>query len=651
MRILATIGKLGVVTAVAGACCLPAWPASASQVSPMMADSGRGLAGPTVIPPQAQAIVSAAERWVTSPVTPYCWGGGNDQGPTHGDGEAAGHYSGPKGKSGCYPAAVKGFDCSGLVKYAIYQALHISLYHSAQDQAEGITDSGPNVHPTIVPVADLEPGDVVVFGTSKTTIAHDGIYVGNGQIVNAYDYKNDGDNGTNNQYWGVMKMSLSWVRGGFGFAEGVRYWSGPSAPPPSPSPTPSRSPKPKPTSGPKPKPTSTQAPRPAPSPTHRAAGSAAADDWAQQGHDPAENFDNAAETTIGASNVRRLTSAWSVRAGTGTGQPLVYRHIVYRISAQAAGNGASVLTASSLATGRVQWARSLGIGPVSTLEAAGDGEVLYETAGLSDDLVAVSAATGARLWSRADTEFTAGGSGEVLIDGPLIVSGVVNVQVLRAATGGVLWQATDGGGNGGPAAFAISHGRLIRQAWINGRLYLESLVLRTGARQWKRLAPCGRSASGANTNVAIGGQTIYLHSSCSATVKAYQLNSGARDWSVRDPGGQAEVGLATDGSSVYAIGQSRGQAVVRKYSAGRIRWQSPLRGGSGAGMTPTLANGVLYVTVAGPLSGLTATERSVAFNAATGARLWTGPVLLETGDSGFVADGHLLTGPRVFRLG
>jgi cell wall-associated NlpC family hydrolase len=170
---------------------------------------------------QAHAIVHAAETWVTNPVTPYCWGGGDDSGPTHGDGEVRSVYSGPRGQSGCYAASAVGFDCSGLVKYAIYQALGISLGHSAEDQSEGVTDSGPDVRPEIISMADLEPGDIVVFGTSRSNIRHAGIYVGNNEIVNAYDYKNDGDNGTDNEYWGVAEMPLAWVQGGFSFAEGV----------------------------------------------------------------------------------------------------------------------------------------------------------------------------------------------------------------------------------------------------------------------------------------------------------------------------------------------------------------------------------------------------------------------------------------------
>ncbi len=636
----ARLGMAAVITmAIAGFQALPA-SASPSGASAMTV-SGR----PAAPAAQAQAIVAAAERWVTSPVTPYCWGGGGDTGPTHGDGEAAGHYSGPKGKSGCYAASVKGFDCSGLVKYAIYHALGISLYHSAQDQSEGITDSGPNVHPKIIKMADIEPGDIIVFGQSKTDIGHDGIYVGNGQIVNAYDFKNDGDNGTNNEYWGVMKMTLSWVQGGFPFAEGVRYWSTTSAPSPSPSPSPTatRTPAPAPT----PTPTATAMPSPSPIPT---TSPAAADDWAQAGHDPAENFDNAAETTISTSNAGRLTKAWSVSAGLVVSQPIVYRGEVYRLAGATSGTSAGVLSAASLATGKVRWRKSVSGPGAATLYGAGDGEVLYGLAGSTDELVAVSASTGARRWSRADEAF-AGGAGEVLIDGSDIIEGAENVQVLTAATGGLIWQAADGAGDGGPASFAVSNGRLIRQARISGQLYLESRQLSTGTVQWTTKAPCGGSGASVNTNLGIGASLIFVHTSCSKTVRAYELSTGALAWKVSDPGGQAQVGLPTSGTTVYVLAATSGQPAIWAYSGGKAKWHVLLGAGTYAGSTPTLADGVLYVTVDDAVHGASVTETTTAFSAATGSALWTSPVMAETLDTPFVADAHLLIGSEVFRLG
>src|SRR5580693_205254 len=213
-------------------------PAQALPVAQPDTTASQKPAAPSAGANQGQAIASAAQAWVTNPVTPYCWGGGDDRGPTHGDGEDPAEYSGPRGKSGCYPQKTVGFDCSGLVKYAIHHALGISLYHLAQDESEGITDHGPNVKPVIVRMDALEPGDVVVFGSSRTSVTHAGIYIGHSTIVNAYDYKNAGDNGPDNEYWGVTDTPLSWSTDGFAFSEGVRYWKAPPAPGPTPTPTP-----------------------------------------------------------------------------------------------------------------------------------------------------------------------------------------------------------------------------------------------------------------------------------------------------------------------------------------------------------------------------------------------------------------------------
>jgi cell wall-associated NlpC family hydrolase len=68
-------------------------------------------------------------------------------------------------------ATPAGFDCSGFVMY-VYAQFGISLAHSVplQDAAG-----------TTISEADAQPGDVVVFNTE----AHDGIYMGNGMIMDA----------------------------------------------------------------------------------------------------------------------------------------------------------------------------------------------------------------------------------------------------------------------------------------------------------------------------------------------------------------------------------------------------------------------------------------------------------------------------------
>ncbi|HVS84071.1 MAG TPA: C40 family peptidase, partial [Gaiellaceae bacterium] len=68
-------------------------------------------------------------------------------------------------------ASTSGFDCSGLVMY-VYAQLGISLPHYTVSQWDAT-----------IPVAysDMQPGDLVFFDG----LGHVGIYIGNGQFVDA----------------------------------------------------------------------------------------------------------------------------------------------------------------------------------------------------------------------------------------------------------------------------------------------------------------------------------------------------------------------------------------------------------------------------------------------------------------------------------
>jgi cell wall-associated NlpC family hydrolase len=69
-----------------------------------------------------------------------------------------------------------GYDCSGLVQ-AAYRAAGIGLPRVAQDQF----DAGP-----VVPGdGDVEPGDLLFYGTSTGSVEHVGIYVGAGEMIDA----------------------------------------------------------------------------------------------------------------------------------------------------------------------------------------------------------------------------------------------------------------------------------------------------------------------------------------------------------------------------------------------------------------------------------------------------------------------------------
>jgi len=69
-----------------------------------------------------------------------------------------------------------GFDCSGLV-LAAYAAAGVHLPRVAQDQF----DAGP----TVLDDETVVPGDLVFFGSSSQAVDHVGIYVGDGEMIDA----------------------------------------------------------------------------------------------------------------------------------------------------------------------------------------------------------------------------------------------------------------------------------------------------------------------------------------------------------------------------------------------------------------------------------------------------------------------------------
>lgn len=69
-----------------------------------------------------------------------------------------------------------GFDCSGMVRHVVRNALGLDLPRTARDMAQ----LGKRIS-----LEDLKPGDLVFFNTMRRAFSHVGIYLGENRFVHA----------------------------------------------------------------------------------------------------------------------------------------------------------------------------------------------------------------------------------------------------------------------------------------------------------------------------------------------------------------------------------------------------------------------------------------------------------------------------------
>jgi cell wall-associated NlpC family hydrolase len=165
-------------TAAAPAPTVPAKPAG-STTTP-------STAGATAAPPSTAASPTTAPATTASPTTapattsPPTTTGGTAPIPPVNQSRAAiaiayarAQLGAPYLWGGAGPKSV-GFDCSGLVMMA-YAAAGVQFPHLAQDQYDLTTR---------VPISQLQPGDLVFYGT-PSDVYHVGLYIGGGDMIDA----------------------------------------------------------------------------------------------------------------------------------------------------------------------------------------------------------------------------------------------------------------------------------------------------------------------------------------------------------------------------------------------------------------------------------------------------------------------------------
>ena len=143
-------------------------PGGGSSPSP---GAGGGSPAPAPIPvpttagdPSGSAVQTAIDAALSQRGLDYSWGGGGKNGPSYGIPPDTGVY---------------GFDCSGLMEYAYWQA-GIAVGGTSRDQYYRFRDR-------TVARADLQPGDLVFWGNSSDyrSIYHVALYIGDGKVVQA----------------------------------------------------------------------------------------------------------------------------------------------------------------------------------------------------------------------------------------------------------------------------------------------------------------------------------------------------------------------------------------------------------------------------------------------------------------------------------
>lgn len=164
--------------------------------------------------PTGQAIVNAAAS--QSNVHYYCWAGGGSSGPSHGQGNGDGEAD------DCASQATVGYDCAGLVTYAVYVASGGSITLPRPSETQGA--DYPQYGGTLISnQSDLKPGDIVFLGGGSMSYAtHEGVYAGGGLMWDADTaYSWNGGSYPN----GVYERSLANEEASLSFDGAVRFWS------------------------------------------------------------------------------------------------------------------------------------------------------------------------------------------------------------------------------------------------------------------------------------------------------------------------------------------------------------------------------------------------------------------------------------------
>src|SRR5579875_364893 len=224
----------------------------------------------------------------------------------------------------------------------------------------------------------------------------------------------------------------------------------------------------------------------------------------------------------------------------------------------------------------------------------------------------------------------------------------------NAATGAQLWQSEDTAVNGDFGGIAVSSDGSTVYASGSGKptggkgnhAVAVAYNAATGAAVWSQSV--GKNGEGASIIAAQDGSAVYItgYDSCGQPVNdcyliaAFDPSTGASLWTDQVPNNGSAGGIveSPDGSTLYVTGSVTPRGLLdSQYSTmsinaatGAVNWTTAYEvpGSAYAGSIAVSPDGsTVYVTGEAEVSG--SSYRTIAYNAATGAKLWMQPLSVD----------------------
>jgi outer membrane protein assembly factor BamB len=342
-------------------------------------------------------------------------------------------------------------------------------------------------------------------------------------------------------------------------------------------------------------------------------------DWVQFHFDSALDGYNPYETILSPANVGNVTLKWSYAPAEGRveGQPAVVNGVMYfstsfyPSSHKSAPDSLDAIYALNANTGAFIWRYGID-GPVFGSPAVANGMVYVSGV---DNLFALDAGTGTLVWQYSLT-YTSQYCSPTVVNNIVYFTSGPSVYALNATTGTLIWQYTTAGTNPNPPA--VTNGIVYVNSGV-GTVY--ALNANTGALIWSKqlsgsLGP-PRSLGGTLAGQAVANGVLYVGIQARPgfyTLYALNAGTGGVLWSkmlsslyMETPAVANGVVYVVSGATVYALNATTGAVI----------WQA-----AGYGISPVVANGVLYTGAWVGTGEGTGYGVINAFNANTGAQLW-----------------------------